>query len=82
MDLGKLIREEVLAQQAYPAEDMKCLMKLDANESPYGLPALLQERLFALMKDVRATLIRSLIRERRRCASVMAFPAASMKMRS
>jgi histidinol-phosphate aminotransferase len=52
MDLGKLIRAEVLAQQAYSAEDMKCRIKLDANESPYGLPALLQERLFARMQDV------------------------------
>jgi histidinol-phosphate aminotransferase len=51
MDLGKLIREEVLTQQAYPAEGMKCRIKLDANESPYGLPAPLQERLFARMQD-------------------------------
>jgi len=52
MDIGKLVKDEVLAQQAYPAEDMNCRIKLDANESPYGLPALLQERLFARMKDV------------------------------
>jgi histidinol-phosphate aminotransferase len=51
MNIGKLIKDEVLAQKAYPAEIMECRIKLDANESPYGLPAPLKERLFARMKD-------------------------------
>lgn len=51
MKMGTLIRDEVLAQQAYPAQAMECRIKLDANESPYGLPAPLQERLFARIKD-------------------------------
>jgi histidinol-phosphate aminotransferase len=50
MKLERLIREEVLAQKAYPAEILECRVKLDANESPYGLPAPLQERLFARMQ--------------------------------
>jgi histidinol-phosphate aminotransferase len=50
MNMDKLIRDEVLAQKAYPAEIMQCRIKLDANESPYGLPAPLQERLFARMQ--------------------------------
>ncbi|MBA4397153.1 MAG: histidinol-phosphate transaminase [Syntrophus sp. (in: bacteria)] len=51
MNIEQFIRAEVLAQKAYPAEVMECRIKLDANESPYGLPAPLQERLFARIKD-------------------------------
>jgi histidinol-phosphate aminotransferase len=51
MNIEKLISDAVLAQKAYPAEMMKCRIKLDANESPYELPAPLKERLFARMKD-------------------------------
>ena len=52
MDLGKLIKREVLAQKAYPAEITTCLIKLDANENPYPLQPSLQEKLFARMKDM------------------------------
>jgi histidinol-phosphate aminotransferase len=51
MNIGKLISDAVLAQKAYPAEIMECRIKLDANESPYELPAPMKERLFARMKD-------------------------------
>jgi hypothetical protein len=53
MNIGKLIRDAVLAQKAYPAEIMECRIKLDANESPYELPAPMKERLFARMKTRR-----------------------------
>ena len=51
MELAKLIRSEVLAQKAYPAEITECRIRLDANENPYKLPPSLQEELFARMKD-------------------------------
>lgn len=51
MNTEKLIKEEVLAQKAYPAEIMSCRIKLDANESPYELPVPLKERLFVRMRD-------------------------------
>jgi histidinol-phosphate aminotransferase len=51
MDMEKLIRAEVLAQQGYAAKILECRIKLDANESPYELPAPLKERLFARMQD-------------------------------
>lgn len=51
MNIGTLIRDEVLAQQAYTAEATDCPIKLDANESPYELPAPLKERLFARMRE-------------------------------
>lgn len=52
MDLAKLIKSEVLAQKAYSADITACRIKLDANESPYGLPEGLQESLFARMQGV------------------------------
>jgi histidinol-phosphate aminotransferase len=51
MNIEKLIRDEVLAQRAYAAEATGCPIKLDANESPYGLPSPLSDRLFARMRD-------------------------------
>lgn len=51
MDLEKLIRREVLAQKAYPAETPTCRIKMDANENPYSLPPSLQEKLFARLKE-------------------------------
>ena len=51
MNIEKLISDAVLGQKAYPAETTECRIKLDANESPYELPAPLKERLFARMKD-------------------------------
>jgi histidinol-phosphate aminotransferase len=51
MNIETLIRDEVLAQRAYAAEATNCPIKLDANESPYELPAPLKERLFARMQE-------------------------------
>jgi len=37
--IERLIREEIIGQRAYDVEDVSCPVKLDANESPYGVPA-------------------------------------------
>jgi histidinol-phosphate aminotransferase len=37
MDIRKLIRPTVRALKAYEAKEVPCRVKLDANESPYGL---------------------------------------------
>ncbi len=36
-DITSLVRGNILALQAYQAKDIPCRVKLDANESPYGL---------------------------------------------
>jgi histidinol-phosphate aminotransferase len=38
MDIGFLIKEEVLAQKAYAVENTACPVKLDANENPLAIP--------------------------------------------
>jgi histidinol-phosphate aminotransferase len=38
MDIGSLIKEEVLAQKAYRVENTACPVKLDANENPLAIP--------------------------------------------
>lgn len=38
MDIGSLIKGEVLAQKAYSVENTACPVKLDANENPLSLP--------------------------------------------
>ena len=43
--IQKLIRPEVLAQTAYHVPDSKDMLKLDAMENPYPLPAVLREEL-------------------------------------
>jgi histidinol-phosphate aminotransferase len=37
MDIKKLTKPNILSLQAYHAEEIPCRVKLDANESPYGL---------------------------------------------
>jgi histidinol-phosphate aminotransferase len=37
MDIRKLVRKEVALLKAYEAKEVGCRIKLDANESPYGL---------------------------------------------
>jgi len=44
MDIRALIREEVLAQVAYPVVTAPCRIKLDANESSLAIPPELRER--------------------------------------
>jgi histidinol-phosphate aminotransferase len=38
MDIGFLIKEEVLAQKAYAVANAACPVKLDANENPLAIP--------------------------------------------
>ena len=38
MDIRALIKEEVLAQKAYPVDNASCRIKLDANENPLAMP--------------------------------------------
>ncbi len=52
MDIRALIREEVLAQEAYPVEDVRCRIRLDANENPLAIPAPLREKFAALLAAV------------------------------
>ena len=52
MDVRALIREEVLAQEAYPVEAVSCRIKLDANENPLALPPALREGFAACLASV------------------------------
>lgn len=52
MDIRSLIREEVLAQTAYPVANVPYRIKLDANENPLAIPAELRERFAALLDSV------------------------------
>ena len=52
MNIKKLIREEVLRQEAYSAPEIPCRIKLDANESPYDLPASLKSKIFESIKKL------------------------------
>ncbi len=40
MNIKKLVKPNIRSLQAYQAEEIPCRVKLDANESPYGLPVL------------------------------------------
>ncbi|TNF52633.1 histidinol-phosphate transaminase [bacterium] len=40
MDIKKLVKRNVRSLRAYEAEEIPCKVKLDANESPYGLKIL------------------------------------------
>ena len=40
MDIRKLVKPNVRTLKAYKAEEIACKVKLDANESPYGLTVL------------------------------------------
>jgi histidinol-phosphate aminotransferase len=44
MDIRALIRDEVLAQKAYPVDNATCRIKLDANENPLAIPGPLREK--------------------------------------
>ncbi|MDO8784862.1 MAG: aminotransferase class I/II-fold pyridoxal phosphate-dependent enzyme, partial [Syntrophales bacterium] len=52
MNLKDMIRTEVLAQTAYPAETISCRIKLDANENTFVLSPSLRESIFEAMKTV------------------------------
>lgn len=48
----QLIREEILGMQAYHVSDSAGMVKLDAMENPYRLPAEMRAELGALLADV------------------------------
>ncbi|MHB8910593.1 MAG: histidinol-phosphate transaminase [Syntrophales bacterium] len=52
MDIRALIKEEVLAQKAYPVDNTSCRIKLDANENPLAIPEPLREKFAALLASV------------------------------
>jgi histidinol-phosphate aminotransferase len=52
MDIGFLIKEEVLAQKAYAVENTVCPVKLDANENPLAIPGSLREPFAARIASV------------------------------
>ena len=47
-DIKKLVKPEIRALKAYEAKEIPCLVKLDANESPYGF-----ERQITSLKDIK-----------------------------
>jgi histidinol-phosphate aminotransferase len=52
MDIRALIREEVLAQTAYPVVTTPYRVKLDANENPLAIPPQLREKFAARLATV------------------------------
>jgi histidinol-phosphate aminotransferase len=52
MDISRLIRKEILAQQAYAVEEQFCPVKLDANESPYALPMDIRDYLLDSLRNI------------------------------
>ena len=66
MDIRGLIRDEILAQNAYAVEHTACPIKLDANENPFGLDprlqqALLQEKYLHIYPDPAQVRLREAI---------------------
>jgi len=52
MNIQQIIKDSILHQKAYEIEDTACRVKLDANENPYGLTPVLQQRLCDYMKTI------------------------------
>ncbi len=52
MDLETIIKKGVLSQEAYPAVDLPCRIKLDANENPYPLSPSLTRLIFDRLQSV------------------------------
>ena len=52
MNIEKLIKNEILQQEAYFIEDSPCRIKLDANENPYSLSENLQEEMVKSLKAI------------------------------
>lgn len=52
MNIQKLVKDEILQQEAYFIEESPCRIKLDANENPYILPENLQEEMLGYLKTV------------------------------
>lgn len=65
MDIRKLVRPNIRSLRAYQAEDIRCTVKLDANESPYGyrmLPSVRTNR----YPDPTASALRRILARRHR----------------
>lgn len=60
MDIKKLVKPNIRSLRAYQAEEVPCRVKLDANESPYGVRALKTVRTNRY-PDPEAKLLRNLI---------------------
>jgi len=52
MDLETILKQGVLSQEAYPAVDLPCRIKLDANENPYPLSPPLKRLIFERLESV------------------------------
>jgi len=52
IDITRLVKEEVLAQEAYPIDTRSCRIKLDANENPFSLPLVVKERMGKLAEGL------------------------------
>ena len=52
MNIEKIIKNAVLSQEAYPAEETVCRIKLDANENPYPLPPGLKHMILERLEAV------------------------------
>jgi len=52
VDIEKIIRGGVLSQEAYPAEEQPCRIRLDANENPYPLSPSLKRIIFERLEGV------------------------------
>jgi histidinol-phosphate aminotransferase len=50
MDVTRIVKDEVLGQEAYQIDERVCRVKLDANENPYSLPEDLSFRLFEYLR--------------------------------
>ncbi|MEA3470536.1 MAG: histidinol-phosphate transaminase [Thermodesulfobacteriota bacterium] len=51
MDVTRIVKGEVLGQEAYQIDERVCRIKLDANENPYPLPEELSFRLFEYLRN-------------------------------
>ena len=52
MDIERIIKKEVLSQEAYPAEERPFRIKLDANENPYPLHPSLRRLILERLEGV------------------------------
>jgi len=52
VNIEKIIKKEVLSQEAYPTEERSFRIKLDANENPYPLPPSLKRLIFERLESV------------------------------
>lgn len=56
--LGRIVRDDVRAMGAYHVPDASGMVKLDAMENPYHLPAMLRDALGKRLAEVARTATR------------------------